>query len=258
VKKNQNTNEQYSPSANGYEHPNYYPYPQYETGAQKSNKLNIVVIALVSLIIIALIVTLVFAIKKRNDMMKMPERPVVEYARGSVLINGMPVSYDIIQDTGKTYLPVDAFAMELGYDFAYIDGEITIITMNETVKMHVGSTEVHKTDTSQNPPVESTFTITTPPHDRNGIIYFYVRDIQLLLKNSSVDYEPNQGIVNVSIGMPPPPPGGMAPPPPGAMPPQGGQPQQNTQPPQAQQPPQDAPPPQSGYPTEGGLMLSGD
>ncbi len=197
-----------------------YPMPEYEF-EKKSKTWQIALIAVVAVLIVALATTLMVVLINRDKMQNNMLPPPMAYAQG-VTLNGQPLTFDVIQEEGQTYLPIKEFAEEIGYDCA-VDGEIIkIIAPNEIHTLKIGSTTVeNKNQTTGN---GSSVPITTAPFERDGVAYIYVRDLAMFLEGVNVRYDQMMDSVQINVGMvggpgAPPPGGAGAPPPGGQMPP---------------------------------------
>ena len=220
-------------------------YPLYDYPEEKGTKnWHIVVISIVAVLIVALATTLIIVIRNKNmNNMMPPPPPMMNIVPGSVLLNGRVVEFEVVEEEGKTYLPVQEFSKAIGYDCVVDKNSIKIIAPTEISTLKFNSTTVEIND--QTVGVKSNVTITTAPFKRDDVAYIYARDIALFLKNAYVTYNAQMDVVEINVGMGGPgmpPQGGQPMPPQGGqpMPPQGGQPM----PPQGGQPM----PPQGGQP----------
>ncbi len=203
-----------------------YPMSRYEP-EKKSKTWQIAIISVVAVLIIALATTLIVVLNNRNQMqngmMEPPPPPMMNVTPGSVLLNGQTVTFDVIQEDGKTYLPVEDFAKAINYD-CVIDGKtIKIIAPTEISTLEIDSTKVKLED--QTVGGTTSVAITTAPFKNSDTVYIYARDIALFLKNAYVTYNAQMQVVEINVGMMGGP-GGM---PPGGMPQQGGMPMQGQQ-----------------------------
>ncbi len=209
---------------------------------EKKKSLAVPIAIAAGVVVIVAVMAVLFLMRNNNQMgMMPPPPPPMNATPGSVLLNGQTVTFDVIQEDGKTFLPVDDFAKAVNYD-CVIDGDtIKIIAPTEISTLEIGSTKVNLED--QTVGTETSVSITTEPFRNGDKVYIYSRDVALFLKNAYVTYNPQMQIVEINVGMggpggpPPPPPqgGGYGGPPPqgggyGAPPQQGGA---------AGQPPQD-------------------
>ncbi len=218
------------------------PYPQSGypmTGytEKNSNTWQVVIIAIVAVLIVALATTLIVVMKNRNGMNNMmPPPPPPPYAMnvvpGSVLLNGQTVTFDVIKEDGKTYLPVKAFSSALNYECTVDGNIIKIVSPMEISTLQIDSKDVKIEDRMGGG--KTSVVITTEPFENEGEVYIYSRDIALFLKNAYVSYNTQMQIVEMNVGMGgpggPPPMGGPGQPPPPPPQAQGAQPVQGTQP----------------------------
>ena len=155
---NNKSNNNYPPSA--------YPdsqYPMSEYGpVRKTSSWQIVIVSVIAVVIVALVTTLVVLIKKGdNGSMMPPPSPMYNAEPGSVMLNGQQITFDVILENGRTYLPVDDFAKAVGYDCVIDDGTIKIMAPTEIYTLNVDDTIVIADD--QTAGTKTTIAITTAP-----------------------------------------------------------------------------------------------
>ena len=202
----------------GYQYPQSgAPYPMSGFEEEKKSKTwQIVIIVVVTALVVALATTLIVVLQNRNQAQQqmMAPPPMMSVEAGSVLLNGQTVTFDVIQEDGKTYLPVKEFAEAISYDCVIDGNTIKIIAPTEISTLEIDSTNVILED--QTVGDTTSVAITTAPFENDGIVYIYARDVALFLKNAYVTYNSQMQIVEINIGAggpggPPPQMNGMAP-----------------------------------------------
>ncbi len=200
-----NNGNQIPNTQSNYAQPNYSEWLEREQAEKKAKTWRTAIVATVIVLIVALAVTLIVVLMGRGGNSGEPPMPpmmdttIVLPSNGSgATVNGQPSDIAFYETDGMTYIDLKSFAAALNYDYSRDENSIKLLSNTDLLLLEIGSTGVTLQD--QTTKATNAVQIITAPFEANGIVYVYVRDLSIFMKNTTVSYNTMNDSVEIRIG----------------------------------------------------------